>query len=43
MPSNFLIFIGEEEKKYWEKIESDRKNKLSNPVTHKKRGRDKVT
>ncbi|XP_054719759.1 la-related protein 7-like [Uloborus diversus] len=31
-----------DESKYWEKIENDRKVKLSNPVIRKKRGRDKI-
>ncbi|KFM57229.1 La-related protein 7, partial [Stegodyphus mimosarum] len=31
-----------EEAEYWKKIESDRNTKFSTPVTHKKRGRDKI-
>lgn len=39
---NVQIIEGEEERKYWEKIEIDRKNKFNNPVINKKRGRDKL-
>jgi hypothetical protein len=36
------MFVGEDEKKYWDKLKLDREAKFNTKCRHKKRGHEKV-
>jgi La-related protein 7 len=37
-----VIFLGDDESRYWNKMFKDREQKLSNNIRVKQRGRDKI-